>query len=588
MRLNKSIMGTLAIAAACLPTVTSCSGDGLDLPFEYLAVQESEDGNWSFYSPDGETLFKDEFKNRPSNVVDGYFFVPEGKKELYTLYKFGGRLEPVTEGLKDVGYMGDGLIPAVRENERISLLDGDGKVKFTLQPINGKEVTRCADRYSEGLLGIATTDDKGATRWGFVNTEGKVVIAPKYTFFAPFDDGVAVVCTSDEPLAPEAEYAIIDKKGDVVKKFKAGTTPIGFRFQEGRLALRDSNERVVMVDKKGETLVKLPAKVKAVYAWDSDYIVFKDEDGKYGVMDYEGEVLVRAKYDNIQIIGSNRFLGNIEESDETKAIIFDKDGEEEMRIDSYKNGVIWMSQFGLCGHDKKTFTFLEEDGKARKNAEFANIGGIHAGTIRSDFFDAQGIINEITGLITDKGIDKYAIGENPSQTFSDRAPQDFTYKSYMELDGLTKDGLNYRITAAIYFSAPMADWGYDGSYNRQYYWNPNSFLYKAVIDIVSENWGVKEAEDLAKALVKKGFKNEMNATSKDIYSAWLTKGDLGVFINDSRITICQNSDGNIITIGEVIGAYEQGTTEGLATPPVSYDPPVAAADTLAAPAPAIP
>ena len=305
-------------------------------------------------------------------------------------------------------------------------------------------------------------------------------------------------------------------------------------------------------------------------------------------MDYEGEVLVRAKYDNIQIIGSNRFLGNIEESDETKAIIFDKDGEEEMRIDSYKNGVIWMSQFGLCGHDKKTFTFLEEDGKARKNAEFASVGGIHAGTIRSDFFDAQGIINEITGLITDKGIDKYAIGENPSQTFSDRAPQDFTYKSYMELDGLTKDGLNYRITAAIYFSAPMADWGYDGSYNRQYYWNPNSFLYKAVIDIVSENWGVKEAEDLAKALVKKGFKNEMNATSKDIYSAWLTKGDLGVFINDSRITICQNSDGNIITIGEVIGAYEQGTTEGLATPPVSYDPPVAAADTLAAPAPAVP
>ena len=61
-----------------------------------------------------------------------------------------------------------------------------------------------------------------------------------------------------------------------------------------------------------------------------------------------------------------------------------------------------------------------------------------------------------------------------------------------------------------------------------------------------------------------------------------------MFINGSRITVCQNSDGNIITIGEVIGAYEQGTTEGLATPPVSYDPPVAAADTLAAPAPAVP
>ncbi|MGN1251789.1 MAG: WG repeat-containing protein [Muribaculaceae bacterium] len=588
MRLNKSIMGTLAIAAACLPTVTSCSGDGLDLPFEYLAVQESEDGNWSFYSPDGETLFKDEFKNRPSNVVDGYFFVPEGKKELYTLYKFGGRLEPVTEGLKDVGYMGDGLIPAVRENERISLLDGDGKVKFTLQPVGGKEITMCGDRYSEGLLNIAADDGKAGAKWGFVDTKGKVVIAPKYSTASHFKEGLSVVCTTDEPFADDAEFAIIDKKGEVVKKFKAGTSPIVYQFHSGRLALRDSNEHIIMVDKKGETVAKLPVKAKAVSEWDSDYIVFKDEDGKYGVMDYEGEVLVRAKYDNIQIIGSNRFLGNIEESDETKAIIFDKNGDEEMRIDSYKRGVVWAAQFGLAGIDRKTTTFIDKDGKARKNAEFANIGGIGSGTVISDYFNAEGVISDITALITDKGIDKYAIGENPSQTFPGREPQDFTYKSYVDLDDLAKDGQDYRITAAIYFSAPMADWGYDGSYNRQYYWNPNSFLYKAVIDIVSENWGVKEAEDLAKALVKKGFKNEMNATSKDIYSAWLTKGDLGVFINDSRITICQNSDGNIITIGEVIGAYEQGTTEGLATPPVSYDPPVAAADTLAAPAPAVP
>ena len=588
MRLNKSILGTLAIAAACLTTVTSCSKSENKLPYDYLAVQESQDGNWSFYGPDGETKFKDEFKNRPSDVVDGYFYVSEGKKELYTLYKFGDKLEPVAEGLKHVGYMAEGLVPAVREGERISLLDGDGKVKFTLQPVGGKEVTSCDNRYSEGLLGIAADDDKGVTRWGFVDTDGKVVIAPKYSFGGPFCEGVAVVCTSDKPFAPEAEYAIIDKKGEVIKKFKAGTTPISFRFHEGRLALHDPNERVIMVDKKGETLVKLPAKAKTAYIWDNDYIVFKDEDGKSGVMDYEGEVLVRAKYDNIQIIGSNRFLGNIGESDETKAIIFDKDGEEEMRIDSYKNGVLWMSQYGLTGNDKKTVTFLDDEGKARKNAEFASVGGIHPGTIRSDFFDAQGIINIITGLITDKGIDKYAIGENPSQTFASRVPQDFTYKSYIELDDLTKDGLNYRITAAIYFSANMADWGYDGSYNRQYYWNPNSFLYKAVIDILSENWDAKESEDLAKALVKKGFKNEMNATNKDMYSAWLTKGDLGVFINGSRITVCQNSDGNIITIGEVIGAYEQGTTEGLATPPVSYDPPVAAADSIAAPAPAVP
>lgn len=555
-------MGTLAIAAACLPTVTSCSGDGQDLPYEYLAVQENEEGNWSFYSPDGEVLLKDEFKNRPSNVVDGYFFVQEGKKELYTLYKFDKKKpEAIAEGFKELGYMGEGLIPSVRENERISVLDNKGKVKFTLQPVNGKEVTKCFSRYNEGLLLIGVDDGDDKTKYGYINTEGKVVIAPKFSDGSSFKDGLAIVCLSDETEGEKVEYAIIDKKGETVKKFRTGTRPVAYGFVEGYLILRDSNDRFLIVDKKGETVTKLPAKAKDVDGWNKKYIVFEDEDGNRGVMDFEGEVIIRPKYSSIQIIGSDRFLASEKNDDDYRSFILDKDGEEELRIDSYKYGVTWLSQFGLVGWDKNTVTFLEDDGKARKHAEFNDVMGLGSGVIYSDYFNAEPVISEIVNLITDKGIDKYAIGENPSQTFPGREPQDFTYKSYVDLDDLAKDGQDYRITATIYFSANMADWSYDSSYNRYYYWNPNSVLYRAVIDISSDKWDAKESEDLAKALVKKGFIMETCTNSdNELYCALLTKGDFAIVIDDNgnnhSIHICQNSPANCEEARKQINQYD--------------------------------
>ena len=74
-----------AMGAVCAASLTSCSGDSLDA--EYVAVKESRSGNWSFYSPDGDVICKDEFKHKPSPVINGYFYVPEGNSGLYTLPK---------------------------------------------------------------------------------------------------------------------------------------------------------------------------------------------------------------------------------------------------------------------------------------------------------------------------------------------------------------------------------------------------------------------------------------------------------------------------------------------------------------------
>ena len=42
---------------------------------EYIPFQETKDGQWGMISMDGKVLFKEEFKNKPTVVRDGRFFV---------------------------------------------------------------------------------------------------------------------------------------------------------------------------------------------------------------------------------------------------------------------------------------------------------------------------------------------------------------------------------------------------------------------------------------------------------------------------------------------------------------------------------
>lgn len=391
MKLKKTLLGLLALAAG-LPMSTSCSDDNdRILPYEYIAVQESKDGNWSFYGPDGTLRYRNEYKNRPSNVVDGYFFVREGDTTAVTLYKMDKnprRIDAVAHVLR-IGYMGSGLVPVVREGQRITLVDGEGNVKFTLNPIGSQEVICCAPRFEDGMLAIAVVDKNGRRIWGYAGTNGQTGIRPRFTDANDFRDGVAICCTSEKTYGDEAKYVIINKKGEVVKSLNKGQNPIGPAFFSGILPVRDTDGRILMLDKKGETVAKLPAKAKSIISWDKKYIVFGNDEDNLGVMNYEGEIVIRPKYYMLNIISTGRFLATEEIGDVKRALILDKDGNEELRIDNYSRGVTLMCQYGMVGLDKNSYTFLDKDGKPRKRAEFYGFGGLNPGIIYSDYSKAK-------------------------------------------------------------------------------------------------------------------------------------------------------------------------------------------------------
>lgn len=295
-------MKTLHIlaAAAIALTVASCSGKP---ELSYMPAKAEGDSNWGLVDANGEFLFTDEFSDRPSPVVNGYFFVEEGKG--YTVYKAEKNPKQVGDlsGLKDCGYYNDGLMPVVHKGEHISFVDGSGKTKFTLESVDSVSVTEAMGMFINGRCAIRTSDDK----WGAIDTDGNVAVSPKYVQAPVFVEDKAVVIEADS----EKAY-IIDRNGVVKAEISENITSVS-PFIDGYATARTANydgegRQCVMIKSNGE-VVELPASVYDVRIWNSKYIVFANDDYEYGIMTYDGEVKVRPKYEAMELLPNGDFIG---------------------------------------------------------------------------------------------------------------------------------------------------------------------------------------------------------------------------------------------------------------------------------------
>lgn len=527
--------------------LSSCSTspyeiEGLDM----IAVQTTKDGPWSMYKPDGTILYEDEFKTQPMAVYNGFFSVEENGH--YVLYRAGKKDYEAVEGcenLVSVGAMNHGVIPVVKKHERITLANEKGATVATLEPVGGKEIVKCEAAFShDGLLWIETEDEK----CGFVDTKGKMVIEPKYDDAASFsDEGYALVA---KEVKDKRQFSVIDTKGEVAFKIASKYTPISYYVSFGLLPVRDENDRISFYNTKGE-LTKMPAKCKNISGYNDKYVVFSSDDGEtFGIMTYDGEVVVRPRYESIRIIGDATFL--VSKNDNYKVI--NAKGDEKVAFDDYKS-IMWCYQYGLIGVDKSSYTFLKNDGTPiNSDAEFADFSMIGAPShkVESDYFNSKAVVNEILSMIGTNGVGNYRLGSSPGANFSE--PKDYTYTSRVSLPDLKKSGFKYTITARADYSASMADYNYtwDAYYNisSYYYWNSASHLESITLTIDTQSqWGKDGSIELVKALKDKGF-TLVGTTDRDNsnYKALLSKGDIAVAVSgdgnesDGKVELFLRSD----------------------------------------------
>lgn len=417
--MKKSIFTALSVFLGLSGLLTSC-GDSKKMSFEdvdLLPVQLTEDGKWSFIDENGKVVYDSEFKNEPSMAIRGVFSVEENGG--ISLYRIGGKNPELVEGCDSLvcaGMMMDGVIPVTKPNERITLIDKNGKTKATLNPIKGKEIVSCCYYMSYGRLFVRTDDDL----YGYVDETGKTVIEPKYNSVSTFTHaGMAVVGTLKEEAGrdPKMSYEVIDKNGKTLFKIKDIYSEEQPHVYDDKVIVQQ-DDRVVLLDKKGEP-VKLPSQVKSFEGIQGNNVIFCNDDRQYGVCDMKGEIIIRPKYDKLWFLTEDTF-GAKKERDDDEVIILDKNGEKIKDVD-YKK-IQWLGKFGYLASEGKTSQLLDKDFKPKSQDDYYDVKLRDALSyeIKSDYYDLDALVNRAAELITETGAGNFSLNASAVKFLKDK------------------------------------------------------------------------------------------------------------------------------------------------------------------------
>ena len=402
------------------------------------------------------------------------FCVEEGKG--YTVYRAEKTPKQVGDltGLKSAGYYTEGLMPVVRPEEHITFVDGDGKDKFVLEKVNDQEVKSCVNMFLNGRCAIMTEDEK----WGAIDTGGNVVIQPKYEYPPLFVDSYVMVHDMDEN-----EWAIIDTNGN-----KRATVDADLQYADGAfidgytsgVIGSDDSRRYLLISTRGE-ITELPKSVSGIRGWNSRYVVFENESGDEGIMTHDGEVIVRAKYDNISILTNGNFLGRMDD----KYMLIDRNGEatrlpgkcETAIRYAYNFSKLFDFSFQLASENDEDIVKLCDFKGEKFGAKMSDFRGrLELGEIRSDFFDPEGVVKAFDSMFDADGLAGYPFGAMMSR-FADTGSH--TKEWYRGDYSISTDGpsTDYFTTSLVLRSDNTIV--YDSTpYESYYTWdfNPNSRL----------------------------------------------------------------------------------------------------------------
>lgn len=534
----------LNVGFAIMLTMSSC-GMGSSDSVDFIPAKSEKNSNWGMLGPDGKMLFEDEFKHKPSAVFNGYFTV-EGDNGV-SVYSLDGNKPKAVSSLENLvyaGYMSEGIIPVSRKGSRIEYYDSKGKLKFTLDPYKGNEITRVSGRFYEGIATVWLEND----RCGAINSSGKMVVEPKFSHICDFNDGLAlaIIPKAEKDTTEEVNWVVIDSKGNEKFKLK-GMTPDSYSFQDGYLAV-SKEDRYGLLNKKGEFL-KLPEKVKSIVNYNSKYVLFAGDEGK-GVMSLNGEVVVRPKYSDIGFLTEDKFIAK---SDNEKFYIVNDKDERETELADVKQATVlyyWCQKFNIrtefniiVNEGEHEYKIYDGNGKPISKTDYYDISlNLPSSVVYSDYFNPEALANKLSNLFTLDGFNGVKLGSPFYLCFKDKTPEDVKYNSdykFEDIEGGYKYSLDGEVdgTEDVVTSTPIyrtETYGYYYSYSYQtfdhyeYSWNKNSFVNKIIIggevEVADQYPEIKDA--LVKKLSEKGFKKEANEKSY----ALLTSEKAAIFI----------------------------------------------------------
>ncbi len=323
----------MMLAVVLVVTVVGCGrkGEGrVDEPVtvglgimgvDALPFQDAESGKWGMVDLDGNTLVAAQIEGKPTIAVGGRYWV-EDENGVLTLHGLDG--EQVGEDAYTAAsefYCGRAFVTPV--DGEMMVIDSLGEKVASLGKIGGKMPELISD-ISEGVGVYKVGKYSGA-----VDVNGKSVLPAEYASVGACHDGMIVACVdkkfafseytydADAPFDSvynvlDATAKIFDSAGREVLSISSADYQIVYDRVFGRylpVAQKlDARYGWGLIDVDGKEVLKADEKVCTFFDMRGDRFIYGDSLMMCGVMDVNGQVIVKPEYDFIQFVSDSLLL----------------------------------------------------------------------------------------------------------------------------------------------------------------------------------------------------------------------------------------------------------------------------------------
>ena len=313
--MRKTLYRLLSAVAAVL-ALNACSDR--DRTASYVAFVENEGEDWGLMTPDGEVLFSDEFEYPPTPVFCDRFFVQNdaGNVTMYSAEKSPKKISGPYSCATDFH---DGVAIVTTLGNDLELIDKDGNTIKKLTTIDGKEIHTIM-RFSNGLATFSNVDD---IYLGAIDTKGNVVIKPEYlVLYTECKDHIVAIDKKYHGDFLAGDYSslkitILSSDGKEVceipmrNKMITGVTPDGYITYKNMKTNYSG-----ITDMEGNDILN-PEKYHYPYisplCWNTEHSIpglfnVFGSNNKAGVIDKDGKIILRTKYDFLKPAGNDILL----------------------------------------------------------------------------------------------------------------------------------------------------------------------------------------------------------------------------------------------------------------------------------------
>lgn len=474
--------------------LASCNNNSkTEADFKLIPVQSGQ--YWGYINHDGKFIINPQFANA-NPFYEGVALIKSSDGKYGYINEEGKYI--INPVYKDATDFGNGLALVVKENSKLEFINVKGETKISLD-----QSVESAHKFSEGLALINVNN-----KFGYINTDGKIVIPAIFDDADDFSEGLARVGQYDS-AKNETQFGFINKKGDLVINYQFKFVS---NFKEG-LALVNNGTQSGYIGKDGKFVIN--PQFDNVSLFEGDYAALKQGE-LWGFIDKKGKIIINPQYKAAGLFYDNDIAAVV--STDGKTGFIDKEGKYTINP-QFDYATRFYGDMSIIKMGNK-YGLINKKGNITINPQFdaINTGIEYNEWVNSDYFDANDVVSYIIESITDKSVNGFSatttykdlkvlypnLNENNYSSFSDFTPKKNKFVQLYQIGaqfrgGLTTSTPNYT-TQQVY--DPVA-----GGYTNQQVYNgstitvnPNASLFKIDLFYNVTGKGQNKKAEIIKAL----------------------------------------------------------------------------------------